>query len=74
MKFLDAGAVKEIIFGVVFAALCFSAPTLVGYMFSEPTLMHEIVNDLPFLGSMILGLACIRLYFRKKSYENEEKE
>lgn len=69
MKIIDTGVIKELVCGSVVAALCFGAPTFMEYIFPKPTAIQDVVDSMPFLGSMIIGLTIIRLLQRKKSRE-----
>lgn len=71
MKMLDSGGIKEIIYGSVAAAVCFGAPAFMRYMFPEPTAIHGVVDDMRYLGCLIIGLTIIRLLQRKKNLEPE---
>ncbi|SHO44364.1 hypothetical protein [Desulfopila aestuarii] len=70
MKNIDTGVIKELIYGIVVAAVCFGAPTFMKYMFPNPTVIHDVVDSMPLLGSMIIGVTIIRLLQRKKSRKN----
>ncbi len=71
MKVFDAGGIKELIYGGTVAAVCFSAPTLIKNLFPEPTAIHGVVNEMPFLGGLIIGLTIVRLLQRKKNLEKD---
>ena len=71
MKILDTGGIKEIIYGAIVAAICFSAPVFMKDMFPEPTIIHEFVNAMPYLGCLIIGLTIIRLFQRKKNLNKD---
>lgn len=71
MKILDGGVIKELIYGSIVAAVCFSAPVILEYMFPEPTVLHEIVDHTPYLGCLIIGLTIVRLVQRKKHLEED---
>ncbi len=71
MKMLDAGGIKEIIYGSIVAAICFGAPVFMKYMFPEPTAIHGVVDEMPFLGCLVIGLTIIRLLHRKKNLQKE---
>lgn len=72
MKILDIGVLKELIYGTSVAAICFGAPVFMKYMFTEPTAIQGVVNEMPFLGYLIIGLTLIRLLHRKKNLEKDE--
>lgn len=71
MKILDTGGIKELIYGSIVAAVCFGAPVFMKNMFPEPTAIHGVVNEMPFLGCLIIGLTIIRLLQRKKTLERD---
>lgn len=73
MTKIDSGVLKELILGFVGAALCFAAPVVIEHTFTTPTVIHEFVEELPFLGCLIIGLTIVRLLQRKKSLEKEEQ-
>ena len=70
MKKLEPGVVREILLGGIVAGVCFAAPALMEHMSPEPTVLHEFVDELPFLGCLIIGLTIIRLVYRQKNPEN----
>lgn len=74
MKMLDGGGIKELILGSTVAAVCFCAPVVMKYMFPEPTTLHGVVDQMPFLGSMILGLTFVRLMQRQKTNKNTDEK
>ncbi|WP_136799747.1 hypothetical protein [Desulfosediminicola ganghwensis] len=71
MRILDTGGIKELMLGSFVAAVCFGAPALMKYTFPDPTAIHEVVNEMPFLGCLIVGLTFLRLLQRKKNLEKD---
>ncbi len=71
MKIFDAGGIREIIYGTIVAAVCFGAPVFMKYVFPEPTAIHGVVDEMPFLGCLVIGLTIIRLLHRKKNLQKE---
>lgn len=71
MRILDADGIKEILLASVIAGVCFGAPALRSHMFPEPTAIHEAVDQLPFLGSLIIGMTIVRLMQRKKTRDKD---
>jgi hypothetical protein len=71
MTTVDIGIIKELIYGGLAAMVCFTAPSLIEYVLPEPTVIHGIVNEMPYLGFLVIGLTIIRLLQRKKHAEKE---
>ncbi|WP_163338130.1 hypothetical protein [Desulfopila sp. IMCC35008] len=71
MKNIDAGVIKELVYGGLVAAVCFGAPVLMEYLFPEPTVLHDFVDHTPYLGCLIIGLTIVRLVQRKKHLEED---
>ena len=71
MEKLDPGVIRELLLGGIVAGACFSAPAIMEYWFPEPTVIHELVDEMPFLGCLIIGLTIIRVVYRQKHPEKE---
>lgn len=71
MNVFDSGGIKELVLGGIVAIGCFSAPTLMEFIFPEQTVIHGVVKELPYLGSLVIALTIVRLLHRKKAQEKD---
>ncbi len=74
MQTPGTGVVKELLYGAAAAAICFAAPSVVNYVFPEPTAIHKIVDEMPFLGFLFIGLTMVRISQRRKILKHDSTD